>query len=83
MHRRRSWTTAALGYPSYAARGRARVRGRLLLAPAGTDPNARLDDSTRESYARHGGVIPAVVRAQMGNDAGIVGAALLDRAVRE
>ena len=41
--RRRGWTTAALGYPSYAARGRARVRGRLLLAPAGTDPNARLD----------------------------------------
>ena len=38
---------------------------------------------TRESYARHGGVIPAVVRAQMGNDAGIIGAALLDRAVRE
>nr|WP_204331299.1 phosphatase domain-containing protein [Geodermatophilus sabuli] len=41
--RRRGWTTAALGYPGYAARGRARVRGRLLLAPAGTDPNARLD----------------------------------------
>jgi phosphatidate phosphatase APP1 len=41
--RRRGWTTAALGYPGYAARGRARVRGRLLLAPAGTDPNARRD----------------------------------------
>jgi phosphatidate phosphatase APP1 len=41
--RRRGWTTAALGYPGYAAQGRARVRGRLLLAPAGTDPNARLD----------------------------------------
>jgi phosphatidate phosphatase APP1 len=41
--RRRGWTTAALGYPGYAARGRARVRGRLLLAPAGTDPNARVD----------------------------------------
>ena len=37
----------------------------------------------KESSARPGGVIPAVVRAQMGNDAGIVGAALLDRAVRE
>jgi phosphatidate phosphatase APP1 len=41
--RRRGWTIAALGYPGYAAQGRARVRGRLLLAPAGTDPNARLD----------------------------------------
>ena len=41
--RGRGWTTAALGYPGYAAQGRARVQGRLLLAPAGTDPNARLD----------------------------------------
>ena len=41
--RRRGWTSAALGYPGYAAQGRARVRGRLLLAPAGTDPNARVD----------------------------------------
>ena len=41
--RRRGWTTAALGHPGYAAQGRARVRGRLLLAPAGTDPNARRD----------------------------------------
>ncbi|MGR6964503.1 App1 family protein [Geodermatophilus sp. URMC 61] len=41
--RRRGWTTAALGYPGYAAQGRARVRGRLLLAPPGTDPSARLD----------------------------------------
>ena len=41
--RRRGWTIAALGYPGYAAQGRARVLGRLLLAPAGTDPNARLD----------------------------------------
>jgi phosphatidate phosphatase APP1 len=41
--RRRGWTTAALGYPGYAAQGRARVRGRLLMAPAGTDPNARRD----------------------------------------
>ncbi len=41
--RRRGWTTAALGYPGYAAPGRARVRGRLLLAPARTDPNARRD----------------------------------------
>ena len=41
--RRRGWTTAALGYPGYAAQGQARVLGRLLLAPAGTDPNARAD----------------------------------------
>ena len=41
--RARGWTTAALSYPGYAAGGRARVRGRLLLAPAGTDPGARSD----------------------------------------
>jgi phosphatidate phosphatase APP1 len=41
--RERGWTVAALGYPGYAARGHARVLGRLLLAPAGTDPNARRD----------------------------------------
>ena len=40
--RRRGWTTAALGYPGYAAQGRARVHGRLVLAPAGTDPSARV-----------------------------------------
>ena len=43
LARRRGWTTAALGYPGYAAQGRVRVRGRLLLAPPGTDPDARLD----------------------------------------
>jgi phosphatidate phosphatase APP1 len=41
--RRHGWTMAALGYPGYAAQGVARIRGRLLLAPAGTDPNTRLD----------------------------------------
>ncbi|HLM05809.1 MAG TPA: phosphatase domain-containing protein [Blastococcus sp.] len=41
--RKLGWTVAALGYPGYAAQGRARVLGRLLLAPAGTDPNARRD----------------------------------------
>ena len=41
--RRRGWTTAALGYPGYGGAGRARVRGRLLLAPPDTDPNARRD----------------------------------------
>ena len=41
--RGRGWTITALGYPGYAAQGRARVRARLLLAPAGTDPDARRD----------------------------------------
>ncbi|SHG25301.1 App1 family protein [Geodermatophilus nigrescens] len=41
--RDRGWTTTALGYPGYAAGGRARVRGRLLLAPARTAPAARRD----------------------------------------
>jgi hypothetical protein len=33
--RGRGWTVTALGYPGYAAHGRARVRRRLLLAPRG------------------------------------------------
>lgn len=41
--RRLGWTTAALTYPGYAGRGRARVLGRVLLAPPGTDPGARRD----------------------------------------
>jgi phosphatidate phosphatase APP1 len=43
LARRRGWTTAAVGYPGYAAGGRARVRARLLLAPAGIDPGSRAD----------------------------------------
>ncbi|WP_241175873.1 phosphatase domain-containing protein [Modestobacter sp. KNN46-3] len=39
--RRRGWHPAALSYPGYGASGSARVLGRLLLAPAGTDPGAR------------------------------------------
>ena len=34
----------------------------------------------RECYARHTGRIPAIVHAELGNDAGIIGAALLGRA---
>lgn len=41
--RRRGWTTAALTYPGYGGQGRARVLGRLLLAPPDTDPQARKD----------------------------------------
>ena len=35
----------------------------------------------RESFARHGGRATRVVRAELGNDAGILGAALLGRAI--
>jgi phosphatidate phosphatase APP1 len=41
--RRRGWTTAALTYPGYGGQGGARVLGRLLLAPPGTDPQSRKD----------------------------------------
>ncbi|MCZ2835943.1 phosphatase domain-containing protein [Modestobacter sp. VKM Ac-2985] len=41
--RRRGWHPAALTFPGYGAGGRARVLGRLLLAPTGTDPGARRD----------------------------------------
>lgn len=35
----------------------------------------------RESFARHGGRATRVVRAELGNDAGILGAALLQRVI--
>ena len=43
LARRRGWTTAALAYPGYGGQGSARVLGRLLLAPPGTDPQGRRD----------------------------------------
>jgi phosphatidate phosphatase APP1 len=38
---RAGWTEAILPYPGYGTRGRARVLGRVLLAPPATDPAAR------------------------------------------
>ena len=35
----------------------------------------------RESFSSHGGITTRVVRAELGNDAGIIGAALLGRAI--
>ena len=35
----------------------------------------------RECYARHVGQVPHIVRAELGNDAGIIGAAMLGRAI--
>ncbi len=35
----------------------------------------------RECYPRHTGKIPRILRAELGNDAGMIGAALLDRAI--
>ena len=35
----------------------------------------------RECYARHVDQVPRILRAEMGNDAGIIGAALLGRAI--
>jgi len=35
----------------------------------------------RECYARHTNQVPHILRAEMGNDAGIIGAALLGRAI--
>ena len=62
---------------------RVAIGGGVAAAPESLLLQPLREIVAKESYARHGGVIPAVVRAQMGNDAGIVGAALLDRAVRE
>ena len=46
----------------------------LLLAPL-------REIVARECYARHGGRVTRVLRAELGNDAGIIGAALLQRVV--
>ena len=35
----------------------------------------------RESFSSHGGITTRVLRAELGNDAGIIGAALLGRAI--
>lgn len=35
----------------------------------------------RESFARHGGMTTRILRAELGNDAGMIGAALLGRAI--
>lgn len=46
----------------------------LLLEPV-------RDIVARECYARHTDQVPRIVRAELGNDAGIIGAALLGRAI--
>jgi glucokinase len=35
----------------------------------------------RDCYGRHLGQLPRILRAELGNDAGIIGAALLGRAI--
>lgn len=47
---------------------------RLLLEPV-------REIVARECYARHVGQVPRIVRAELGNDAGIIGAAMLGRAI--
>ena len=37
--------------------------------------------AARECYPRHTGKLPRIVRAELGNDAGIIGAALLRKAI--
>ena len=46
----------------------------LLLAPV-------RELVAKESFSSHGGRVTEVVRAELGNDAGIIGAALLGRVV--
>ena len=54
--------------------GVAAAPDRLLLTPL-------REIVERECYPRHTGQLPRVVRAELGNDAGIIGAALLKRAI--
>lgn len=54
--------------------GVAAAPDRLLLTPL-------REIVERECYPRHTGQLPCIVRAELGNDAGIIGAALLKRAI--
>ena len=54
--------------------GVAAAPDRLLLTPL-------REIVERECYPRHTGQLPRIVRAELGNDAGIIGAALLKRAI--
>lgn len=80
------------GYVSYLAAGvtnlinilqpeAVAIGGGVAAAPDGLLLTPLREIVERECYPRHTGQIPRIVRAELGNDAGIIGAALLKRAI--
>ena len=57
------------------------IGGGVAAAPDGLLLTPLREIVGREGYPRHTGQIPRIVRAELGNDAGIIGAALLKRAI--
>ena len=57
------------------------IGGGVAGAPDGLLLTPLREIVERECYPRHTGQIPRIVRAELGNDAGIIGAALLKRAI--
>ena len=57
------------------------IGGGVAAAPDGLLLTPLREIVGRECYPRHTGQIPRIVRAELGNDAGIIGAALLKRAI--
>ncbi len=55
------------------------IGGGVAAAPANLLLEPLREAVARESYSRHGGRVTRILPAELGNDAGIIGAAFLSR----